>query len=134
MGFVVKSLALAALVLQPAGPTYAKPLRSTLIPSSLADDEKRLMPKVMGEFYGSFDKQKACWISTKSGPRPEPGQPMWGVDIENTVNEDITYCMKPIRLDVIKSTGRKMLFIVVGGNFLRPRRSASTELTQTLEC
>ena len=41
MGFVVKSLALAALVLQPAGPTYAKPLRSTLIPSSLADDEKR---------------------------------------------------------------------------------------------
>jgi hypothetical protein len=48
--------------------------------------------------------------STKSGSQ--------GVDTQNTVNEDITYCMKPIRLDVVKSTGRKMLFIVVGGNFL----------------
>jgi hypothetical protein len=26
--------------------------------------------------------------------------------------------MKPIRLDVIKSNGRKMLFVVAGGNFL----------------
>ena len=26
--------------------------------------------------------------------------------------------MKPIRLDVIKSTGRKMLFVVAGGNFV----------------
>ena len=43
---------------------------------------------------------------------------MWGVDEENTVNVDITYCMKPIRLDVIKSNGRKMLFVVAGGNYL----------------
>ena len=52
---------------------------------------------------------------------------MWGVDEENTVNVDITYCMKPIRLDVIKSNGRKMLFVVAGGNFLdeggRPQTS-----------
>jgi hypothetical protein len=43
---------------------------------------------------------------------------MWGVDKENTVNVDTTYCMKPIRLDVIRSNGRKMLFVVAGGNYL----------------
>ena len=117
MKFVAKSIALAALVLVTAGPGYAQPLRSTSIPSSLADDEKRLMPEVMNEFYGTFDKEKACWISTKSGQlTPVPAPYMWGVDTENTVNEDTTYCMKPIRLDVIKSTGRKMLFVVAGGN------------------
>jgi hypothetical protein len=111
-----------------AGPSYAEPLRSTSIPSSLADDEKRLLPKVMNEFYGTFDKEKqpfsfdkeekGCWISTKSRPPPEPGPHMWGIDTENTVNVDTTYCMKPIRLDVIKSNGRKMLFVVAGGNYL----------------
>ena len=65
--------------------------------------KKELMPKVMGEFYGSFDKEKACWIST--------GPSMYG-------NEDATYCMKPIRLDAPKSTGRKQLFIVAGGQQL----------------
>jgi hypothetical protein len=115
---VAKSMVLATFVLVTAGPSYAQPLRSTSIPSSLADDEKRLMPKVMTEFYGTFDKEKACWISTKSGPPPEPAPHMWGVDTENAVNEDITYCMKPIRLEVIKSTGRKMLFVVAGGNFI----------------
>ena len=118
MKFVAKSIALAALVLLTSGQSYADPLRSTSIPSNLADDEKRLMPKVMSEFYGSFDKEKGCWISTKSGPRPEPAPNMWGTDPENTVNEDITYCMKPIRLDVIKTAGRKMLFVVAGGNSL----------------
>jgi hypothetical protein len=132
MKFVAKYIALATLVLVTIGPSYAKPLRSTSIPSSLADDEKRLMPKVMDEFYGSFDKEKhpfsfdkeekGCWISTKSGPPPEPGPHMWGVDTENvdteTVNVDTTYCMKPIRLDVIKSNSRRMLFVVAGGNYL----------------
>ena len=122
MKLVAKSIALAALVLLTAGSSYAQPLRSTSIPSSLADDEKRLMPKVMTEFYGSFDREKSCWISTKSGPPPEPGPHMWGVDTENvdteTVNVDTTYCMKPIRLDVIKSNGRRMLFVVAGGNYL----------------
>jgi hypothetical protein len=51
---------------------------------------------------------------------------MW-LEPENTVNEDTTYCMKPIRLDVIKSTGRKMLFVVAGGNLIdedgRPHQS-----------
>ena len=56
-------IALAALVLVTAGPGYAEPLGSTSIPSSLADDEKRLLPEVMSEFYGSFDKAKACWMS-----------------------------------------------------------------------
>ena len=51
----------------------------------------------MTELYGSFDSEKSCWISK---------------------HEDGTYCMKPIRLDVIKSTGRKMLFIVAGGQKL----------------
>jgi len=97
MRFVATSVGLAALVLMIAGCSYAQPLRSTSIPSSLADDEKRLMPKVMSEFYGSFDKEKACWISK---------------------HEDVTYCMKPIRLDVIKLTGRKMLFVVAGGQML----------------
>jgi hypothetical protein len=74
----------------------------------------------MNEFYGYFDKEKhpftfdtkekGCWISTKSGPVPQPDG--------GTVNVDTTYCMKPIRLDVIKSNGRKMLFVVAGGNFL----------------
>jgi hypothetical protein len=118
MKFVTKSIALAALVLVAAGPSDAQPLRSTSIPSSLDNDEKRLMPEVMNEFYGSFDKEKGCWISTKSGPLPEAASYMWGVDKENTVNVDITYCKKPIRLDVIKSNGRKMLFVVAGGNFL----------------
>jgi hypothetical protein len=115
--FVAKSFALAALVLLTSGQSYAEPPRSTSIPSSLAGDEKRLMPKVMSEFYGTFDKEKACWISTKSGPPPRPGPYMW-LGPENTVNEDTTYCMKPIRLDVIKSTGRKMLFVVAGGNLI----------------
>jgi hypothetical protein len=75
MKLVANSLAVAALVLVTAGQGYAEPLRSTSIPSSLADDEKRLMPKVMSEFYGTFDKEKACWISK---------------------HEDATYCMKPI--------------------------------------
>ena len=120
-------MVLATFVLVATGPSYAEPLGSTSIPTSLADDEKRLMPKVMTEFYGSFDKQKACWISTKSGPQPEAAPYMWGVDKGNTVNVDITYCMKPTRLDVIKSNGRKMLFVVAGGNFLdedgRPQAS-----------
>jgi hypothetical protein len=51
----------------------------------------------MNEFYGTFDKEKSCWISK---------------------HEDTTYCMKPIRLDVRKTTGRKMLFIVAGGQKL----------------
>jgi hypothetical protein len=81
-------VALATLVLVTAGPSYAQPLRSTSIPSSLADDEKRLLPEVMNEFYGSFDKEKhpfsfdkeekGCWISTKSGPQPEAAPYMWG--------------------------------------------------------
>jgi hypothetical protein len=66
MKSVAKSIALAAIVIVTAGPSYAEPLRSTSIPSSLADDEKRLMPKVMSEFYGTFDKEKACWISKHS--------------------------------------------------------------------
>ena len=113
-----KSMVLATFVLVATGPSYAQPPRSTPIPSRLADDEKRLLPEVMNEFYGTFDKEKACWISTKSGPHPVPAPYMWGVDTQNTVNEDITYCMKAIRLDVVMSTGRKMLFVVVGGNFL----------------
>jgi hypothetical protein len=97
----VASIALAALVLVTAGPSYAQPLRSTSIPSSLADDEKRLMPEVMNEFYGTFDREKACWISKH----------------EDDGHED-TYCMKPIRLDVRSSSGRRMLFIVAGGQKL----------------
>jgi len=104
MKFVAKSIALAVLVLVTAGPSYAQPLRSTAIPSGLADDEKRLMPEVMTEFYGSFDREKACWISKHE---------------DTSLHEaNRTYCMKPIRLDVIKSTGRKMLFIVAGGQKL----------------
>ena len=97
MECVAKFVALATLVLVAAGPSHAQPLRSTSIPSRLADDEKRLLPEVMTEFYGSFDREKSCWISK---------------------HEEGTYCMKPIRLDVIKSTGRKMLFIVAGGQKL----------------
>ena len=131
--FVVKSIALAALVVVTSAQSYAEPLRSTSIPSSLADDEKRLMPKVMSEFYGTFDKDKACWISTKSGPPPQPGPYMW-LGPENTVNEDTTYCMKPIRLDVIKSTGRKMLFVVAGGNLIGEDGQPHQRLIQNLEC
>ena len=126
MKFFAQYVALAGLGLLTAGPCYAEPLRSTSIPSSLADDEKRLMPKVMSEFYGTFDKEKhpisidqkeekGCWVSTKSGPYP---QGAWGVDTENTVIKDIAYCMKPIRLDVIKPAGRKLLLVVAGGNYL----------------
>src|SRR4030088_171058 len=78
MKFVAKSIALAALVLVTTVPSYAQPLRSTSIPSSLADDEKRLMPEVMNEFYGTFDREKACWISKH----------------EDDGRQD-TYCMKP---------------------------------------
>ena len=120
MKLVAKSLAVAALVLVTAGQSYAEPLRSTSIPSSLADDEKRLLPGVMNEFYGSFYKEKACWISTKSGLRLEPSIYRRGeVDaVGNTGNVDATYCMKPIRLDVTKSSGQKQLFIVAGGQQL----------------
>jgi hypothetical protein len=97
MKFVAKSIALAAIVIVTAGPSYAQPLRSTSIPSRLADDEKRLLPEVMTEFYGSFDREKSCWISK---------------------HEEGTYCMKPIRLDVRSSSGRRMLFIVAGGQQL----------------
>jgi hypothetical protein len=97
MKLVAKSIALAGLVLVTAGSSYSEQLRSTSIRSSLADDEKRLLPELMSEFYGTFDKEKACWISK---------------------HEDATYCMRPIRLDVRSSTGRKMLFIVAGGQQL----------------
>jgi hypothetical protein len=119
MKCVAKSIALAALVLVAVGPSYAELLRSTSISSILADDEKRLLPAVMTEFYGAFDKEKGCWISSTKFGSLGPPIYRWDVDTENTVNEsttDITYCMKPIRLDVIKSTGRKMLFVVAGGN------------------
>jgi hypothetical protein len=59
------------------------------------------MPEVMNEFYGTFDREKACWISKH----------------EDDGHED-TYCMKPIRLDVRSSSGRRMLFIVAGGQKL----------------
>jgi hypothetical protein len=108
MKFVAKSVALATLVLVTAGPSYAEPLRSTSIPSSLADDEKRLMPEVMAEFYGTFDREKSCWIRTKSGRRLLPSiYQRSGVDPDDTGNEDATYCMKPIGLDVRSSLGRK---------------------------
>ena len=55
------------------------------------------MPAVMTEFYGSFDREKSCWISK---------------------HEEGTYCMKPIRLDARSSSGRRMLFIVAGGKQL----------------
>ena len=113
MKLVAKSLALAALVLLIAGAGYAQPLRSTSIPSSLADDEERLMPEVMTEFYGSFDREKACWISKHEDTLLHEG--------------NRTYCMKPIRLDVRSSRGRKMLFIVAGGQQLN-------EEGQPLEC
>jgi len=113
MKLVAKSVALAALVLLIAGSGYAQSLRSTSIPSSLADDEKRLMPKVMNEIYGSFDKQKACWISKHEDI------------LSHEANR--SYCMKPIRLDVRSSSGRKMLFIVAGGQQLN-------EEGQPLEC
>ena len=96
---VATSIALAALVLVTAGSSYVQALRSTSIPSSLADDEKRLMPEVMNEFYGSFDKEKTCWMSKHKEGEYEG-----------------TYCMKPIRLDVLNSAGRKMIFIVAGGH------------------
>ena len=60
MKLVAKSVALAALVLLIAGSGYAQSLRSNSIPSSLADDEKRLMPEVMSEFYGTFEKETGC--------------------------------------------------------------------------
>jgi hypothetical protein len=102
--FTVKSIALAALVVVTPVQSYAEPLRSTSIPSSLADNEKKLLPAVMNEFYGSLEKEKACWISTH----------------EDTLLHEAnrTYCMKPIRLDVIKPTRQKMLFIVAGGQRL----------------
>jgi hypothetical protein len=59
------------------------------------------MPEVMNEFYGSFDEEKACWMSKHKEGEYEG-----------------TYCMKPVRLDVIRSTGQKMLFIVAGGQQL----------------
>jgi hypothetical protein len=131
MRFVATSVGLAALVLLTAGSSYAQPLRSTSIPSSLADDEKRLLPEVMNEFYGTFDKEKARWISTKSGLRLEPSIYRRGevdaVDAGDTGNVDATYCMKPIRLDVTKSSGRKQLFVVAGGQQLN-------EGGQPLEC
>jgi hypothetical protein len=104
MKSVATSIALAAIVIVTVGPSYAQPPRSTSIPSRLADDEKRLMLEVMNEFYGTFDKEKACWISKHQDT------------LFHKANR--TYCMKPIRLDVIKSTGRKMLFIVAGGQRL----------------
>jgi hypothetical protein len=94
---VAKSMVLATFVLVATGLSYAQPLGSTSIPASLADDEKRLLPEVMTEFYGSFDREKSCWISK---------------------HEDGTYCMKPIRLDATSSSGRRMLFIVAGGQQL----------------
>ena len=104
MRFVVKSIALVALVVVTSVQSYAGPLRSTSIPSSLADDEKRLLPEVMNEFYGSFDREKTCWISKHEDTLlPEANR---------------TYCMKPSRLDVINSTGRKLLFIGAGGQRL----------------
>jgi hypothetical protein len=74
MKFVAKSIALAALVLVTASSGHAQPLRSTSIPSNLADDEKRLMRDVMTEFYGSFDKKKACWIHPAHGSCPISAQ------------------------------------------------------------
>ena len=113
MKLVAKSVALAGLVLVTAGPSYAQPLKSTSIPSSLVDDKKRLLPDGMTEFYGSFDKQKACWISKHEDI------------LSHEANR--SYCMKPIRLDVRSSSGRKMLFIVAGGQQLN-------EEGQPLEC
>jgi hypothetical protein len=123
MRLTVKSIAVAALVVAATGPSYAEPLRSTSIPSSLANDEKRLLPAIMNEFYGSFDKEKNTTSfdkekNTSSFDKEENG--CWISTHEDTfLNEaNRTYCMKPIRLDVIKSNGRKMLFVVAGGQRL----------------
>jgi hypothetical protein len=98
-----KFIALAALVLIAADPSYGEPLRSTSIPSSLADDEKRLLPEVMNDFYGPFEKETGCWITK----HPDFFIPHGA--------EDAAFCVKPIRLDVRLSSGRKFLFIVAGG-------------------
>jgi hypothetical protein len=96
-----KFIALAALVLITAGPSYGEQLRSTSIPASLANDEKRLLPEVMSEFYGPFEKETGCWITKRQD--------------FSIPQEDAVFCMKPIRLDVRLSNGRKMLFIAAGG-------------------
>ena len=79
MNFSAKPMTLAALVLLTTGPSYGQPLRSTSIASSLANDEKRLLPVVMNEFYGSFEKETGYWIAKQEG-MPD--------------------CVKPLRLDV----------------------------------
>ena len=95
---VFGKLALILLFWCTSNPSYAQALKTTSIPTRIASDEKALMPAVMSEFYGSFDSGKACWISKF---------------------EDATYCMKPVRLDVVLSSAdRKKLFIVAGGQQL----------------
>jgi hypothetical protein len=96
------AIALAALVLVTTDPSYAQPLRSTSIPSSLADDEKRLLPSVMTEFYGPFEKETGYWIAK---------------------HEDSTFCIKPLRFDVRSSK----LFIVAGGQLTRPPNEEDRE-------
>ena len=67
MKFVAKPFALAAFVVVTAGPSYAEPLRSTSIPSSFSDDEKRLMPKPLSAAQGNLSRLRPRIVKANEG-------------------------------------------------------------------
>jgi hypothetical protein len=63
MKLIAKSIALAVLVLVAAGPSYAQPLRSTSIPSRLADESARSCCSMSQRFSFIVDVGSRCELS-----------------------------------------------------------------------
>ena len=72
-------------------------LGTTSISSAAASDQRNLFTAVMNEFYGTFSQTNSCWITKRL---------------------EVTYCMKPHKVDAIGSNKDRRLFIVVAGQKL----------------
>lgn len=77
-----------------SGPFAARAGTATPIPASAAASPKDLWRAVMETFYGSYDRRLKCWIGEIEGARQ---------------------CMRPLKLDIVRSDGRERYFVATGG-------------------
>lgn len=65
------------------------------LPSGLAAQPRELWQVVMTGVYGPYDKAQKCWVGTRGADR---------------------FCMRPHKLDIVKSGGAERLFMAISGS------------------
>jgi hypothetical protein len=72
-------------------------LRTVSIPSTAISNQNEFLKAVMKEFYGTFSQRGGCWTTKRA---------------------DVTYCMKPYKMDIVGFDNNRRLFIVIAGQTL----------------